>query len=152
MQWGILLCVLSRYSRILGRGAYRSAHDPPFEKGSFFSVLMLENHIKTQTSLRESIYERGVLGCFLFYLHHFQYNYLVRAAGSRPDYVIAKCKMHLNMHIPSISDATCLKYPASISMTIARVLVRLKGYQRAASFPLSGSKHSGISFDKRRVG
>ena len=47
-----------RYSSILGRGSYRSAHDPIFEKGSF-SVLISENHIKTQISLRESIYERG---------------------------------------------------------------------------------------------
>ena len=62
---------------------------------------MLGTHIEILTSWRESIYEREVLGCFLFYLHHFQYNYLVRAAGSRPDYVIAKCKMHPNMHIPS---------------------------------------------------
>ena len=28
---------------------------------------MLENHIKTQIPLRESIYERGVLGCLRFY-------------------------------------------------------------------------------------
>ena len=97
---GEFVCVLILYSSILGRGFYRSAHDPPFEKGSF-SVLMLEHHIKTKISLRESIYERGVLGCFLFYLHHFQYNYLVRAAGSHPDYVITKCKMHPNMHIHS---------------------------------------------------
>ena len=55
-----------RYSSILDKSSYRSAHDPPFEKGSF-SVLILENHTKTQISLRESIYERGVLGCLRFY-------------------------------------------------------------------------------------
>ena len=53
-EWGISVCVLFWYSSILGRGFYRSAHDPPFEKGSF-SVLMLENNIKTQIFLRESI-------------------------------------------------------------------------------------------------
>ena len=83
------MCVLSLYSSILGRGSYRSAHDPPFEKGSF-SVLMLENHIKTQAFLRESIYKRGVLGCSLFCLHHFKYNNLVTC--SHPDYVTTKYK------------------------------------------------------------
>ena len=97
---GEFVCVLFPYSSNLGRGFYRSAHDPPFEKGSF-SLLMLEHHIKTKISLRESIYERKVLGCFLFYLYHFQYNYLVRAAGSYPDYVITKCKMHSNINIHS---------------------------------------------------
>ena len=56
--------VYFRYSSILGRGSYRRAHDPPFEKGSF-SVLMLEQHIKTKITLRESIYEIGVLRVLL---------------------------------------------------------------------------------------
>ena len=68
-------CVLFRYSNIVG-SFYRNAHDPPFEKGSL-SVLMLENHIKNQISYRESIYES---------------KYLVRAAGSHPEYAITKCK------------------------------------------------------------
>ena len=42
--------VYFRYSSILGRGSYRSAHDPPFEKGSF-SVLMLENYLKNSDFL-----------------------------------------------------------------------------------------------------